>query len=404
MFHMIIALRYLRGKKKFLFTFSNLLSLLGIVIGVFSLLVVSSVMNGFDSDMRNRIIGSKAEIKVHKTDYSPIKNYSNIIEKIGKEQDVIGAAPICEAELLIQKEDRIASTISYGIVFNKHKTVTNILDKMVIGEPDEMALQDDGIIIGMDLSLVLQATVGEYITISSPIGTEPSPFGLLPRTKKLKVVGIFISSLPEFDKTFSFLSLQNVQYFLNLEDEVNFIEIKTSDAKLSAQTAIKLQKNLSGKYIAEDWSDFESNLFNAMKMEKAIMFIVLALMIVIASFNLTGNFIKLVAEKKIEIGVLKAIGATKKDIIKIFVTMGSIIGMIGTFIGTSLAYLILFLQLKYHLIKIPVSGFPLQWLPVEIRSIDFILVPIIAVFISFLTTLHPAKKTVQIDPIKIITD
>ncbi len=402
MFHIIIALRYLKGRKKIFFTFSNMLSLLGIIIGVFSLLVVSSVMNGFDSDMRNRVIGSKAEIKIHKEDYSPISNYNELIEKNSTNEKVIGAAPVCDIELMIQKEKDLASTLCYGIDLEKQKNVTEILNKIVVGVPDKETLDEDGIIIGMDLSITLKATVGEYIQLTSPIGTQPSPFGLLPKSKKLKVVGIYISGMPEYDRVYTYISLKNSQFFLGYEDEVTQIEVKSVNPSHSARTANEIQDKINSDYVVEDWSEFEANLFNAIKMEKAVMFLVLALMIIIASFNMSGNYIKLVTEKRVEIGVLKSMGASGKDIVKVFINIGAIIGIFGTLIGLVLAVIVLYAQMKFHFIVIPVSGFPLQWLPVEMRMLDFILVPVLAIMISLLTTLHPAGRTVKIDPMKII--
>ncbi|MDP8202817.1 MAG: ABC transporter permease [Candidatus Tenebribacter burtonii] len=402
MFHIVIALRYLKGRKKFFFTFSNMLSLLGIVIGVFSLLVVSSVMNGFDSDMRDRVIGSKAEIKIHKEDYSPISNYNELIENISTNKKMIGAAPVCDIELMIQKEKNLSSTLCYGIDLDKQKNVTELLNKIVVGIPDKKALGDDGIIIGMDLSLTLSATVGEYIQLTSPIGTQPSPFGLLPRNKKLKVVGIYISGMPEYDRIYTYISLKNSQYFLGYEDEVTQIEVKSVDSSHSARLAEEIQDKIGDDYIVEDWSEFEANLFNAIKMEKAVMFFVLALMIIIASFNMSGNFVKLVTEKRVEIGVLKSMGASGKDIVKIFINIGVIIGFLGTLTGLLLAVILLSAQMKFQFIVIPVQGFPLQWLPVEMRLLDFILVPVITIAISLLTTLYPAGRTVKIDPMKII--
>ena len=402
MFHIIIALRYLKGRKKFFFTFSNMLSLLGIIIGVFSLLVVSSVMNGFDSDMRDRVIGSKAEIKIHKEDYSPISNYNELIEKILTNKKVVGAAPICDIEMMIQKDKNLSSTLCYGIDLDKQKNVTELLNKIVVGTPDKETLNDDGIIIGLDLSLTLSATVGEYIQLTSPIGTQPSPFGLLPKSMKLKVVGIYISGMPEYDRVYTYISLKNSQFFLGLEDEVTQIEVKSVDPSRSARVANEIQNKINGDYVVEDWSEFEANLFNAIKMEKAVMFLVLALMIIIASFNMSGNFVKLVTEKRVEIGVLKSMGASGKDIVKIFINIGVIIGFLGTLIGLILAVILLYAQMKFHFITIPVPGFPLQWLPVEMRLLDFILVPVVVIVISLLTTLHPAGRTVKIDPMKII--
>ncbi len=402
MIHLFLALRYLKGRKKIVFTFSNMLSLFGIIIGVFSLLVVSSVMNGFELDMKNRVIGSKAEIKISDKNYSPIKNYTQILEKVDNIPKVSHSAPVCQTELMLQNKKNLASTICFGIDLERQNEVTEILDKIVIGYPSSDDLENDGIIIGLDLSLTINATVGEYIQLSSPIGTVPSPFGLLPKTKKLEVVGIFLSGMPEYDKLFTYISLKNSQFFLDYEDEVNQIEVKTQNSDQSAKVANQIQAVLGDDFVVEDWSEFDANLFNAIKLEKVVMFLVLALMIIIASFNMTGNFIKLVAEKKVEIGVLKAIGASEKDIVRLFVNVGLIIGIIGTFVGVAFALILLLAQDYWHFIKIPVAGFPLQWIPVDIRLLDFIIVPIVVIVISFLTTLHPARRTVKIDPIKII--
>ncbi|MCF7792809.1 MAG: ABC transporter permease [Candidatus Cloacimonetes bacterium] len=402
MFHYLIALRYLKGRNKIFFSLTNLLSVCGIIIGVFALLVVSSVMNGFDTDMRKRVIGSKAEIKIHQNDYSPIKDYREIGEKISSFSFIKASAPVCETELMIQKDQNLASTLCFGIDYEKHHKITEIINKIVVGVPEKKDLEEDGIIIGLDLSLTINATVGEYVQLISPVGTEPSPFGLLPKSKKLKVVGIFSSGMPEYDQLHVYISLNNAQYYLGFSDEVNSVEVKTIDANRSRSYAVKIQKLLGSEYVVEDWSVFDANLFNAMKMEKIIMYLVLALMIIIASFNMTGNFVKLVTEKKVEIGVLKAMGASEKDIIKIFIFAGTLIGIIGVLFALVLALGLLWAQLKWQIVQIPVPGFPLQWLPVEMRTIDFILVPLIAIIISFVSTILPAKKTVKIDPIKII--
>ena len=205
MFHFKLALRYLKGRHKIFFTFSNMLSMFGIIIGVFSLLVVSSVMNGFDSDMRRRVIGSKAEIKIHHADYSPISNYQAVADKIAAQEEVLAAAPVCESELMIQKGQNLSASVCFGIDFSRHRKITDLLDKIVVGVPEKEDLENDGIIIGLDLSLTINATVGEYVQLTSPIGTEPSPFGLLPRSKKLKVVGLFASGMPEYDQVYRVL-------------------------------------------------------------------------------------------------------------------------------------------------------------------------------------------------------
>ena len=397
-----IAFRYLKGRHKVLFTFSNMLSLFGIIIGVFSLLVISSVMNGFDSDMRDRVIGSKAEIHIATKDYHPLSQYENVISRIEKIPGVRAVAPICDNELMLQKQNKIVATVCNGIDLVKYREIAKVLHNVVVGNPTAQDLEKDGIILGLGMSIDLQATVGEYVTLSSPVGTIPTPFGLMPKSKKLKVVGIISSDLPEFNSLYSFVSIKNGQFFSGYSEAVDRIDVATENVENSWKTAEQIQQTLGVDYEVEDWSVFESNLFNAIKMEKAVMFFVLGLMIVIASFNMIGNFIKLVTEKRSEIGILKALGATDKEISKVFILIGTILGSLGTIIGLALSLIILITQKLYPFISIPVAGFPLIWLPVEIRVSDFILVPILVIIISYVTTLYPAKKTVGIEAIKII--
>jgi len=375
-FHLTIALRYLKSRNKFLFSFSNMLSLIGIILGVFSILVVSSVMNGFDKDMMKRVIGSKAEIRITNPDYSPISNYDKIIKDIQNLPSVKGASPVSKIELMTQKKNNISSSIVYGIELDKQVSVTDLLSQIRIGSPDTESLNDDGIIIGFDLALTLSATVGEFINISSPIGTVPGPFGLLPKTKKFKVIGIFRSGMPEYDRIFTYISLKNAQYFTGFNNKIDLIEVTTFDSQNSYKTAKEIKKILNNKYLVENWSEFEANLFNAIKMEKAVMFLVLSLMFIIPSFNMTGNFIKLVVEKKKEIGVLKSLGTTDKDLVKILSFSGMLIGIIGLIIGLLLAFILLITQFHYGFIKIPIAGYPLKTIPIDIRLLDFLIVPI----------------------------
>ncbi|MCD6180810.1 MAG: ABC transporter permease [Candidatus Cloacimonetes bacterium] len=398
----LIALRFITGKKRRMITFSNGLSLAGIFLGVFALLVVSSVMNGFDSDMRDRVIGSKAEIHVHNSDHEPLSNYEAVRETILQNKEVVAAAPVCAGELMIQKDENILATLNYGVRMEDHRHINKVFSSMVVGAPTEEELQADGIIIGLDMSLTLNATVGEYVTLTFPVGTEPTPFGLMPRSKRLKVIGLFVSGLPDYDQLHSYISLENGQYFQGLKNQVSHIDVKTKDPRYSHRTAQALNRVLPAGVEAEDWSQFESNLFNAIKMEKVVMFVVLALMILIASFNMTGNFTKLVAEKRMDIGVLKALGAEDALIGRVFVRIGLLLGTMGVLCGTLAALGLLLAQQHFHFITLPMAGFQLQWLPVELRLSDFLLVPMVALILCYLTTLSPAKRTTAIPPISII--
>ena len=398
----LFAIRFLKGQHSHLLSFSNWLSLLGIIIGVFSLLVVISVMNGFDADMQKRVIGTKADIRLYHNDYQPFQYSTEQEKEILQLPEVEAVSPVCETELMIQHKKNMTAVICHGIHLKEHGNTTKIFQNMVVGAPDQKALEEDGIIIGLDLSLSLRATVGEYIQITSPIGTEPSPFGLLPKSKKLKVVGIFASGMPEYDNAYTYLSIENVQYFTNLNNEIHYWEIKTNNPEKAYQTAKRIQNKFGDNFIAEDWSQYEANLFQAIQLEKYVMFLVLALMVIIASFNMAGNLIKLVVEKRNEIGILKAIGAPSSALIHSFIHAGLYIGSIGILVGTILAFSLLKAQTTFQFISIPIPGFPLQWLPVKMELIDFLIIPLLTLFICLITTIYPAYKTLQVEPIQML--
>ena len=344
MFRTFLALRYLKGRHKVWFKRSNLLPIAGIFLSVLSLLLVASVMNGFDRDMRRRVIGSKSEIKIHHSDYRPIDNVPQIIRRLSHLTDVKGAAPVSEVELLAQNKKHVTAVQCYGIDYDEQQKVNDVLSNIVVGTPDATMLEDDGILLGLDLSLTLNVTVGEYLRLSSPIGTEPTSFGLLPKGKTFKVVGIFISGLPDFDRSSVYISLDNTGYFIGMEGVAERIDVRTKSSSTSRYTAKELEELLGPDFTIEDWSQFDANLFNAIKLEKMVMYFVLILMMLIASFNMAGNFIKLVVEKREEIGILKAIGATDCDIKSIFLRIGLILGFLGVFSGEIIALVLLLLQ------------------------------------------------------------
>jgi lipoprotein-releasing system permease protein len=411
-----LAIRYLRGKKRGFLQGSNLLSLGGIILSVFSLLVVSTVMNGFDKDIMDRVIGTKAEIKLYTQNYNHMDNYNALLKLLEQDPLVNSTAPVVENELMIMNGKNMLGTMNYGINLEQHKKVTHIFDLipdninerketvlrgMVNGLADQQLLDEDGIILGMDLAMQLQVSVGDTVQIVSPINTIATPLGMLPQSKNLVVIGTFVSGMPEYDRLFSYISLANGQAFSKNPESISYVEIKTYDSHRLQQISQKIQQKYPN-YLVEDWSHFDPNLFNAMKMEKIVMISVLSLMLLITSFNMTGNLLKLTVLKRKEIGILKALGSTNVNIRNIFLFQGLFLTICGIFVGVTLALTILEIQAHFHLIKIPMGTFPLLDLPVEIKLQDFIIVPIISILISLFSVFYPSSKIAKLNPIETI--
>ncbi len=415
-FSLRLAFRYLRGRNRFLIQGSNLLSLGGIILSIFSLLVVSSVMNGFDRDIMDRIIGTKAEVKLYQQNYQPLENYVPLLTELEKDPLITAAAPVVENEVMLIKGKNMLGSVNYGIDLPRHKKVTHIFDPIpddiqkrkeqvlrgiVNGYADQKLFAEDGIILGMDLAIQLQASVGDTIQVVSPVHTTPTPLGMLPINKNLIVIGTFVSGMPEYDRLFSYISLANSQFFSQNTHAVSYIEIRTYDSRHLQTITQQLQQKYP-KYVVEDWSHFDPNLFNAMKMEKMVMISVLSLMLLITSFNMTGNLLKLTVLKRKEIGILKALGTNNLNIRNIFLFQGMFLTLIGIIIGVFIALSLLELQAHYHMIKIPMGTFPLLDLPVEIKLMDFILVPLISILISLFSVFYPSRKIAKLNPMETI--
>jgi lipoprotein-releasing system permease protein len=244
--------------------------------------------------------------------------------------------------------------------------------------------------------------VGEYVQLSAATGTEATPFGLMPRSRRYCVKGIFASGIPEYDQNISYISLGEAQYFNNGKSSIDFIEVRSENASRSAGYRRQLNGLLGDEMIVEDWSEYEANLFNAIRMEKIMMIMVLMLIIILAGFNIAGNLNRLVTEKRQDIGILRAWGVGSKTIRSIFLQSGILVGITGTFIGFVLALGFLSAQVKWQFIKIPIAGFPIDSVPVELRTSDFVIIPLLSLIVVILASLAPAVKAKGIAVIDII--
>ncbi len=383
---------------------TNMLALLGISLGVFALLVVSSVMNGFERYMRSKVIGFKSDIHVMNRDYQPMQDWEEVMGKVDRVEGVASVSPVCQSELLIQHRDRISAIRCIGIDYRRHIDISALSDHVIIGDPGEASLKDDGILLGMDLSLDLRVTVGEEVRLSTPLGMDPGPFGLLPRSRNFRVIGLLRTGMPDYDKLYAMVSLENARYFQGYTDEIDRLEVHSKNADKAIRTANSISKAVGDEYFIEDWSQFEKNLFTSIRIEKIVMFTVLSLMFVIVALNISGSFLKTVVEKRKELGILKAIGMSGRDVIRIFTTGGLIIGVSGIVMGYVSAIVLLLTQIKWQWVQIPVPGFPLSTVPVEFRASDLILVPVVAFVIALLASIYPARKTTKYDPVDLIHD
>jgi lipoprotein-releasing system permease protein len=400
-YQLFIALRYLRTKKKHRgISVNTLISTGGVAVGVMALLVVLSVMSGFHEDLQRKILGVNAHVVV--LDYrGAMHDYEKVTEKLKGEKDIVSSAPFIMGQVLVSSGKRAHGVFLRGINPEMEKKTTDIGRFMKEGKLENLNSKDGtpGIIIGRELASSMGVFEGDTINVLSPIG-KIGPLGMLPKIKEFKVVGIFEVGMFEYDSNLVLTSLSAAQQFFDMKGDVTGIQLRLADIYKAPAVREYIEKKLGFPFYAKDWMQMNKNLFSALKLEKFTMFIILILIILVASFNIVSTLIMNVIEKKREIAILKAMGATDKGIMTIFVLQGLLIGLLGTIIGVTGGYLLCYILNTYQIIKLPADVYYLSHLPVKMKLSDFIAVSMSAIIISLLATIYPAWQAAKLNPVE----
>jgi len=398
---LFIALRYLRTKKKHRgISINILISIGGVAVGVMALLVVLSVMSGFHEDLQKKILGVNAHMII--LDYKgTMPEYKDVIQKLEGEENIISYAPFVVGQAMVSYGKKAHGVFLRGIIPEKEIKTTEILKYMKEGKLENLASRDEipGIILGKELARSLGAFKGDIINILSPVG-EIGPLGMLPKVKKFRVVGIFEVGMFEYDFNLVLTDIVSAQEFFGINRDITGIELRLDDIYKAPVVRERIQKKLEFPLYARDWMQMNRNLFSALKLEKFAMFIILILIILVASFNIVSTLIMNVIEKKREIAILKAMGATNNGIMTIFMLQGLLIGISGTIIGVVGGYLLSYVLNTYQIIKLPADVYYLSHLPVKMKFFDFLVISLSAIIISFLATIYPAWQAAKLNPVE----
>ncbi len=393
-----VALHYLKPKGNSFISLLSFISIAGIAIGVMALIVVISVMNGFDHALEEKIVGIESQVVV--LNYGGlIPDYKQIAKKINKIKGVKEAAPFIYTDVMLSSNTTSAGSVLRGVAA-KGESMTTSLGKYIIkGSLKSLNNKKyNGIILGKVLAQRLGVGVGGKISVISPQG-QITPFGVMPKSEVFTVSGIMNSGMYNYDSTFSFISLKNAQNFIGLSsNEVTGMEVKLYNINNARAVAANINKNLHSPYYALSWERLNKNLFAALKLEKLTMFVILSLIVLVAAFNIISTLIMVVMEKRKDIAILKSIGASSKNIMQIFIIQGVIIGLAGTFIGLSAGFLIGYIEEVYHIVKLPPSVYYITNLPVRMTLNEFLIIGISALLLSFIATIYPSYKASKIDP------
>lgn len=400
-YQLFISLRYLRTKKKQKgVSVNTAISIAGVTLGVMALVIVLSVMSGFQDDLQKKILGVNAHVVV--LNYGGKVKEQNILrEKIDKVKGVRHSSPFVFGQAMLGFGSKAYGTVVRGIDPELEVRTTDILKNLKAGKIDALKQNTvpPGIIIGKELLQNLGLFVGDEVNMISPVGTI-GPLGAIPRIKKFKVIGFFNAGMYEYDSSLAFVNIKDAQEFFSYQEDVTGIEIKVDDIYHAEEIGSEIESVLGAPYYTRDWMQMNRNLFAALKLEKIVMFIILVLIVLVASFNIISSLVMIVIEKSREIAILKAMGATSRGIMYIFMIHGLVIGVVGTIIGAAGGYIVCYLLKTYKFITLPPDIYYLSYLPVKMSLSDFVTVSVAAVFISFIATLYPSWQAARLKPVE----
>jgi len=404
-----IGLRYLKAKRKQTFiSIITVISIAGVTLGVMALIVVLAVMNGFEKNLKEKILGTYAHIIVLKAGQEGLDHYEEVAKKVDTVRGVVSAAPFILSQVMLSSASSVSGVVLKGIDPNLAGKVTDLASNLKAGHLQDLEKGRDnlaGIILGVELAKHLGVSMNDTLQVISPLGNM-TPMGMMPKMRRFAVVGIFQSGMYEYDNTLAYISIPIAQKFFDMGDRVTGIEIKTGDLYRVKEFAKEIRRLLGFPFWTKDWMEMNRNLFSALRLEKIAMFIILVLIVLVAAFNIISTLIMVVMEKNKDIAILKSMGASSRGIMKIFLIEGLVIGVVGTFLGAVLGLLAAFNLEKItdfveHLFGFKILSSDVYYidkLPSQVNPLDVTLILVTAISISLVATIYPSWRASKLDP------
>ncbi|MEQ1246692.1 lipoprotein-releasing ABC transporter permease subunit [Acinetobacter soli] len=396
-----IGLRYTRARRSNHFiSFIALVSMIGLTLGVAVLITVLSVMNGFDRELKNRVLGMVPQATISSNQI--LTDWPQLAKKIEGHPHVTGVAPFTQLQGMLTAQGQVAGIMVSGIEPSYEKKVSIIQNHMVAGSIDSLKKGEYGIVLGKQMTDALRLGLNDSVTLVLPEAT-PSPAGVVPRFKRFKIVGIF-SIGAEVDSMMGYIALNDASTLLRLPDGAQGIRLKLDNIFAAPQVADDIVKTLPSNFYASNWTYTHGNLFSAIQMEKAMVSLLLFLIVLVAAFNIVSSLVMVVTDKKSDIAILRTLGASPATITKIFMVQGTVIGVIGTIAGailgvvfaSSVSNIIDWFNtaLGLHLF----DAYFINYLPSYLRWQDVALIVSVSLLLSFLATIYPALRAAKIQP------
>ncbi|QKX02190.1 lipoprotein-releasing ABC transporter permease subunit [Wolbachia endosymbiont of Dirofilaria (Dirofilaria) immitis] len=402
-FEVTMAIRYLQARNAKFCSITTLFSIVGVALGVATLIVVMSVMNGFRVKLLDSILGIDGHINVY-FDRNIDSDYHAVSKSIEKIPGVLKATPMTNDQIIVAANGKVAGSVVRSVSTKDLFYNTTITDNIIVGNIREF---DKGVIIGARLVEALNINYGDKIMLISPEGFD-ALFDVMPKMKEYEVVAIFDTGMFEYDSTLIYMPMKSAQAFFNYEGSVKNIEVFVDDIARADELASAIEKETGMK--AESWQLQHSHYLSALKTEKNVMFLILTLIIIVAAFNIVSNLMIIVQEKKFAIAVMRTFGATSGSIMRIFCTCGLLIGFIGTCLGCSMGIIFslnienirMFLENVTNTKLLDPMIYFFSSLPVILVPQDVVNISVLALFLSFLATIAPALQAAAQDPAEIL--
>ncbi len=402
-FELYVATRYLVARRKQAFiSLISLISTLGVTLGVMALVVALALMTGMQRELRDRITGSEAHVYVWNVAEGGFDDYRAEARRLGELPRVQAAAPSVLGKALATTRSGEAFITVKGIDPGLERHVTEVADAVERGslfDLERLAADDPvlgGLVLGEGVAAQLGAFVGDEVTLITEHGTL-SPLGMMPRPRRMRVVGIFRLGLYTYDNAYGFVTLDVAQRLLN-KDRIELMELRIDDIYESHAVAAQVADALGPGYVTEDWSQLNQSLFSALWLEKMAISITIGLIVMVAALNIVASLVLLVMEKGRDIAILKTMGAAPGRIMRIFMLQGSIIGAVGTAVGAGAGYALATLLDRYRVIRLDAEVYDLSYVPFTVDTFDFVLVIVSALAICFGATIYPARQASRLDP------
>ncbi|MCL4396074.1 MAG: ABC transporter permease [Chloroflexi bacterium] len=400
-FELFVARRYLKAKRKqAVISLITIISVVGVAAGVMSLVIALAINNGFRNQLQKSMLSATADINVlEKEPGYGIADWRELIEKLRKVPHVTGASPNLYGPIFLTGTLQGTGAILKGVRTGSELQTSDMLVHLKAGSMDALKAGDGrpGIILGSKLADETGLTLNSIATVISPQGNL-TPLGPEPSTEHFRVVGIFESGFYDFDSAWAFASLDNTQKLFGLEDVVNSIELKIDDIYKAPEVAKAVEQAAGPKLAATTWMETNRQIFNALKMERAVTWITIGLIMLVAALNILITLVMMVMEKFRDIAVLMSMGARREQIRRIFMFQGVLIGAVGSAIGLTVGYTLCYFADKYRWIRLDEAVYVMSYVPFEPRWLDGVWIAAAAVLISFLATLYPARNATRIAP------